>query len=221
MSKIESLQLNQQVLKHISLTSQENILMKSFEKFYELNENIDLFIPIVCLKLKISIRLIDYFVTKYSKINKTCYKINENNVDQTFNVFTSYKQQLKNHQKKYFDPFSRGDRIPYFMNEIPIITTIGQLNFYKWFISKKVHEYILKNHDEINNEMKKKNKQNIKKTKKKIKIKKNFKKLIITKQNNKAINSYTSNTSLVNYNETNMICSSQKTDKIIVSFSFL
>ena len=46
------------------------------------------------------------------------------------------KNQLKAYSKKYFDPFGRGDRIPFFSNNTCIITTIGQLNFYKWFIEK-------------------------------------------------------------------------------------
>ena len=51
--------------------------MKSLEKFYEIPENISLFIPIVNSESKISIRLIDHFVTKYAKNYKTNYKLKE------------------------------------------------------------------------------------------------------------------------------------------------
>ena len=58
-----------------------------------------------------------------------------------FTVHSSYKDQLKAHRKKYFDQFGRGDRIPFFSKDNYIITTIGQLNFYRWFFSKKIYTY--------------------------------------------------------------------------------
>jgi hypothetical protein len=124
--------LNNKILKLIQISSQESILLKSMENFYQYFNNYE-FINIIKSNSKISIRLIDYFVTKYSKKNKINYKI-DNNI---FNVYHSYKQQLKAYQKKHFDPFARGIRIPYFINNECIITTIGQLIFFKWFISKK------------------------------------------------------------------------------------
>ena len=180
MTFLESTKLNHEVFKNIQITSQENMIIKSLEKFYEDYSNIKLFIPIVNSESKISIRLIDHFVTKYSKNNKINYKLKENDVEQTFNVHTSYKQQLKAFQKKHFDPFSRGDRIPYFMEESCVITTIGQLNFFRWFISKKVYDYVLTNHDLIEGDMNKKNKNEKTKSKlmKEPKIRKTFKQSI-------------------------------------------
>ena len=53
------------------------MIIKSLEKFYEDPININTFIPIINSESKISIRLIDHFVTKYSKTNKVIFKINE------------------------------------------------------------------------------------------------------------------------------------------------
>jgi len=147
-------ELNKDVIDNIQITSQEHMIIKSMEKFYTDDNNIILFMSIINSRAHISIRLIDYFVTKYSKIHKTSYKYN----NEIVNVFTSYKQQLKAFQKKHFDPFSRGERIPYFMNELCIITTIGQLNFFRWFISKNLLEYILINKTLIEMDMNHKNK---------------------------------------------------------------
>ena len=219
MSILESTKLNQEVFKNIQITSQENMIIKSLEKFYEDNKHINLFIPILNSESKISIRLIDHFVTKYSKNNKTNYKLKENDVEQIFNVHTSYKQQLKAFQKKHFDPFSRGDRIPYFVGDNCVITTIGQLNFFKWFISKKIYEFIQVNHDEIELDMNKKNKNDKKKSKKCNKIKKIIKPLSI---NNSTSTSTSTSTS--NYMKSSdisiMTFTEPKTDKIIVSFNF-
>ena len=215
MTVLESTRLNQEVFKEIQITSHESSIMKSFDKFYEAPENISLFIPIVNSESKISIRLIDHFVTKYSKANKISYKLKENDTELSFNVHSSYKQQLKRYQKRHFDPFSRGDRVPYFMDDSCVITTIGQLNFFRWFMSKKVYEYILANHEQIENDMNKKNKQDKKKVKKEQKPKRTKKNQIQTSQPNVTQSSYKQAQPGV------MSFDAPKTDKIIVSFSFM
>ena len=147
-----SIELNNKMSSLIHISSQENMLLKSIEKFYSTLKFVNDFISIINSDSKISIRLIDYFVTKYSKKNKINYKIDEDNL---FNIHQSYKQQLKAFQKKNFDPFARGIRIPYFVENVWIITTIGQLNFFKWFISKNILDYVSKNKDIIEFDMNK------------------------------------------------------------------
>jgi len=138
------LSLNNEVINNIYFTTQELLILKNLELFYN-EDNFDIFIKILKSYI-LSIRLIDYFITKFSKNNKIYIKNN-------FNIFNSYKQHLKIYQKKYFDPFSRGDRIPFFVNKNLIITTIGQLNFFKWFISNDIHLYMFTNHFIIEKEM--------------------------------------------------------------------
>jgi hypothetical protein len=191
--------MNQKIFKNIEITSQEDMIIKSLYSFYENENNNSIFLDIINLNSIMSIRLIDYFITKYSKNYKISYKLSSNDNDQLFNVYTSYKQQLKAYQKKHFDPFSRGDRVPYFLGEQCIITTIGQLNFFKWLISNKVYNYIKDNHDKIQTEMNKK---------KTIKIKNNIKKKNIKPKYNK--------TPMKNL----LYKPTITTDKIIVSFSF-
>ena len=154
----ESRQKNVEMFKIIQLTSQELLKLKGNEEFYDNNDNYQKFISIISGESQISIRLIDHFVTKYSKYNKCSYKLDEAEKDITFNVYFDYKNQLKHFQKTHFDPFSRGDRIPFFMGQTCIITTIGQLNFFKWFISRKIYDYLLEKKDEVFDDMNKKNK---------------------------------------------------------------
>jgi hypothetical protein len=202
MLQSEIVQLNQEVLQNIQISSQEYMIIKTLESFYDNEENSNLLWPIINSDSDISIRLIDHFVTKYAKHNKICYKITENNTEQIINIYTSYKQQLKAFQKKHFDPFSRGDRIPYFIKNNCIITTIGQLNFFKWFFTKKVYNYIRNNKEIIENDMNKKNKLG----------KKHFDDKIKKKIKNNNINNklYIKNNNIIE----------NKTDKIVVSFSF-
>ena len=155
---IDILKLNNEILNNIQLTSQEYLILKSFELFYQYNDNIEIFYNIINSPSDISIRLIDYFVTKYSKNNKINNIIFKNQNEQNTNIYISYKQQLKIYQKKYFDPFSRGDRIPYFIGDKCIITTIGQLNFFKWFFIKNLYNYIKNNKSLIEVEMNNKKK---------------------------------------------------------------
>lgn len=153
---------NGEILKIIQLTSQELVRLKGNEEFYCIPENAEKFIAIISGTCEISIRLIDHFVTKFSKFNKCSYKLTEGDKEINFNVHYDYKNQLKHYQKTFFDPFSRGDRIPFFMNGNCIITTIGQLNFFKWFVSKKIFDYLVEKKTEVYNDMNKKNKKDVK-----------------------------------------------------------
>lgn len=161
------------ILSTIQISSQENILLTNIEKFYKSNrKQAKDVINIIRGHSIISMRLIDFFVTNYSKKYRINYKIKLNNTEEIFNVYSSYKSQLKAYNKKYFDPFSRGNRIPFFFNDDCIITTIGQLNFFKWFFQYKVNEYIVKNMAKIEEDLIE-TKNNLKKKVKIKKLKKN------------------------------------------------
>jgi hypothetical protein len=186
--------LNDTILKLIKISSHENILLKSIEHFYQNLNSLNDFLDIINSESKISIRLIDYFVTKYSKKNKICIKSNnegvaDDNNKNMFNIYQSYKQQLKIYQKRCFDPFARGIRIPYFIKEYCLITTIGQLNFFKWFISKNIINYVMENRNNIEFDMNKN-----KKIKPDCKVKKINK---LYKKKDIKINNYVNNINIV------------------------
>ena len=164
-----NLSLNKKILKELRITSQEQMLLNCMDQFYSNYENSNILIKLI--NGDVSIRLIDFFVTNYSKKNRVSYQISENNINSIFNVYSSYKSQLKAWNKKYFDPFSRGDRVPFFVNDECIITTIGQLNFFKWYISNNVMNFVQKNINKIELEMNK-SKKKIKKDVNPYKIKK-------------------------------------------------
>lgn len=164
-----NLSLNKKILKELRITSQEQMLLNCMDQFYSNSEHSNILIKLI--NGDVSIRLIDFFVTNYSKKNRVSYQISENNINSIFNVYSSYKSQLKAWNKKYFDPFSRGDRVPFFVNDDCIITTIGQLNFFKWYISNNVMSFVQKNISKIELEMNK-SKKKIKKDVNPYKIKK-------------------------------------------------
>ena len=144
---------NGAVYKKLNLTSQEILLLKSLEEFYNDNPFFTLLVNIIDGTSMISRRTFEYFFTKYSHNHNISYEIEDKGFKQNFIVHSSYKDQLKAHKKKYFDPFGRGERIPFFSNNDCIITTIGQLNFYRWFFTKKIFNYCLNNYNSIQSEL--------------------------------------------------------------------
>lgn len=166
--EMKKYELNDYIFKEIKISSFEQNIIKSFENFYLDDNNVKIFKDI--LSGNISIRLIDHFIIKYCKDNKIVLNINSNNKVNMFVVYVSYKNQLRKWNKKYFDPFSRGDRIPYFIHQDKcIITTIGQLNFFKWFIENDIYKYLYDNIDIIEKDMNDTNKKNKELNKKKTK----------------------------------------------------
>ena len=133
----------------------KDLLMVSLSKFYSNKANIHKILPIVTGKSDISLRLLDWFVTNYSKKSSTIIThINSENNIVHFNVYLSYRSQLKAYSKQQFDPFRRRDRITfYYEKEKCLETTIGQLNFFKWVIQNNILDYIEKKKEEIENDM--------------------------------------------------------------------
>ena len=140
---------NNKVIQYMNLNIQETIILRTVGKYFFDKNKFNILKTIISGKNIISRRTIEYFVTKYSNIRNITYFIENLDKNVKFNVYSSYKDKLKCHKKKYFDPFGRGDRIPFFSNDYCIITTIGQLNFYKWFITNDIYKYCLNNHKEI------------------------------------------------------------------------
>ena len=143
----------------------EPVLLYSLKQYYDIIENKNKLLNIINNN-DISLRIIDWFVTNYSKKFNTIYEIKTadgikvidsesvNSESKRFNVYYSYKSQLKSYSKKKFDPFCRRNRIKFILKDkTEIITTEGQLNFFKWAINNLIIDYILKNYKEIENDM--------------------------------------------------------------------
>jgi hypothetical protein len=134
------------------VSSKDKLLMSNINTFYS-KISIENILDIIKGKSKISLRLLDWFVTNYSKTNPIII----NNI----NIYLNYKSQLKAFSKKQFDPFCRRERIIYYYsNDESILTTVGQLNFFKWLFEYDILNYIQKHFDLIESSMNK-NKLNI------------------------------------------------------------
>jgi len=135
-------------------TTQNDLLLSSLMNYYVNKENLDKIISVINGEGKISLRIIDWFVTNYAKEKYVVYELN----GERFKVFHEYKLKLKAYSKKRFDPFCRWDRIciPY-DDKHNMETTIGQLNFFRWALQSKILDYIEQNYNAIEKDMNSRN----------------------------------------------------------------
>lgn len=140
------------------LLGQEDLLIEKLEAFYTNEKNFNTFTSIVKEGNFLSLRLLDWFVTNYSKQNIVYIS----GVD----IHSDYKNHLKGFKKHFFDPFRRRRRVQIVHDgsaarivrkpgkEDPARsadTTIGQLNFFMWCIESGIIDYIVCHINEIEN----------------------------------------------------------------------
>ncbi len=137
----------------------EEIIMNSLMNFYNYPVHLERLLPILTKRSKISLRVLDWFVTNYSKEFRTRYKITLYGRTKEFYVHDSYKAQLQAFHKKLFDPFCRRRRIYFeYSDGYEIETTPGQLNFFRWAIQNNVIDYVCQHIERISFHMSIKNK---------------------------------------------------------------
>jgi len=156
----------------VSVVSKEELLMSKLLRFYSDPMNLRVFVSIAEQGTAISLRLLDWFSTNYSKNNQVYI----NKID----VHSDYKNVLDGYKKKCFDPFCRKRRIfiysdtekvrdfkkkielkykyvdnyeEYICHPNGIVTTIGQLNFFKWCMERNIISYIIQNIQTIEKSM--------------------------------------------------------------------
>ena len=149
------------------ITGKTLLLLESLMEYY--SNNINILTNIITQKNILSLRILDWLVTNYAKKYNVVYIINKNNNYINFNIYLDYKNQLKAYSKKYFDPFCRRERILINIKDLTwkninnnykertkeneLITTVGQLNFFKWFIENNVLNYAIENIEDIDKDM--------------------------------------------------------------------
>jgi hypothetical protein len=122
------------------------LVISSLQRFYTNQPEIGKVLNYLNGEAPLSLRIIDWFVTKYSRKSFVRYPLN----GQEFLVYLSYKGQLKAYSKQYFDPNCRRERI---MFTIPgheqFMTTIGKLNFFRWALESKILDYMEAHEEDI------------------------------------------------------------------------
>ena len=128
----------------------QELIIASLQDFYNNPGQLDTILPILQGKSTISLRLIDWFVTNYAKKHNISYILNQ----RQFMVYFHYKRELKAYSKRLFDPFCRRERIMFQVRgHDAFVTTVGQLNFFRWALEKDIIPYISSNLEPIEKDM--------------------------------------------------------------------
>lgn len=151
-----------------NMTASQDLLLSSISTYY--NKSYDkrnLLDKIIHSEYKISLRVIDWFITHYTRQKRIILwsdssgTLIENITGLTskltkFHIYLEYRAQLKSYTKMFFDPFRRHQRISFIISKKPfkvVETTIGQLNFFRWIFQNNILQYIEKHQEEIEEEM--------------------------------------------------------------------
>lgn len=131
---------------------------KKLDKFFSecTKEECQMMVDIINGNHLISLRFLDWFVTRYCYLYKLSMNIENKYIkEKDFNINISYKAQLKSFKKKYFDPFRRKKKFFYVSekNDLVILTTLGQLNFFRWALSYNIIKYTEENYRTIINKL--------------------------------------------------------------------
>lgn len=128
-------------------------ILNSLLKYYNDHEKLNMMQQIIIAQPssnKVSLRLVDWLVTNYSKTHNVVYYVNKI----PFNMHQSYKNMLRAYSKKLFDPFRRHKRVYLNPNSESVIeTTVAQLTFFKWAIENDVLKYAYENRKLIKDDM--------------------------------------------------------------------
>jgi hypothetical protein len=145
-----------------TIHTQKELLLNNLMEYYKDKQNLNKMMKIINGESKISLRIVDWFVTNYAKKYYTVYEIKDKdemgkNGDEAttrFKVYNEYKLSLKAYRKALFDPFCRWERItiPYSEDKY-METTLGQLNFFKWAIENDILKFIETNYEDIERDM--------------------------------------------------------------------
>jgi hypothetical protein len=161
-----------------NITSKQALLIIPITKYFSNKKTLKKLITILKGE-SISLRLIDWFVTNYCKKFNVIYNLNDfkeqptqptqstqstqsqtipapniQSFDSFILVHNNYKGQLKAYSKKNFDPFCRRNRIRFYYDDNKyFITTVGQLNFFKWALENYIINYIQSHMKDIENDM--------------------------------------------------------------------
>jgi len=127
--------------------SKKDILFSTLVDFYTVPKNLEMMKNVIEGKTVLSLRLLDWLVTNYSKRFPIRYQV----CDELYELHSDYKNQLKAYSKKLFDPFCRRERV--YPESMTIETTIGQMNFFRWGIKHGILAWACQHVNDIERDM--------------------------------------------------------------------
>lgn len=127
-------------------------LLDSILEWYNEDEaNVARFVAVVKRKNGMSLRVIDWLVTNFSKVHSVA--INSAGIPRDLN--RDYQKNLTAYNKKNMDPFARRNKIKIkIFGKEERSSTVGQLNFFRWYYKNGINLYLNKHRDVVESHMK-------------------------------------------------------------------
>ena len=153
------------------LSVKESLLLKSLIVFYKKRDNLNILLQFLKSKQRrLSLRLLDWLVTNYAKNHPIMIQYKSNTVINTEFMYLAYKNHLKSFSKKIFDAFARRQHVFYTFDHHVykicasdmnshydrtdgFITSVAQLNAFRFFISSGVVDYAIQHLEEVEKDM--------------------------------------------------------------------
>ena len=158
-------------MQNLELNTKEVLLLKSLIIFYRDSKNLEILLRFLKgTQRRLSLRLLDWLVTNYSKNHAVIIQDKSENMSNVEFMYLAYKNHLKSYSKKIFDAFARRQRIfytfdhhvykirnsemnGYYERQDGFVTTIAQLNAFRFFISSGVVDYAIQHLEEVEHDM--------------------------------------------------------------------
>ena len=135
----------------VETESKQDAIFRNVKEFYSDPGHLALLTSILTKQSDLSLRLFDWLVTNYAKKYNVVYTHSDGHM---LNVYSEYRNWLKGYSKRNFDPFKRRERIE-FVDSYgqPLVTTVGQLNFFKFVIQCNLLQFMREHLDSIEQDM--------------------------------------------------------------------
>lgn len=134
------------------LSRSDEVLLASVLEWYNQDpERVESFLAIVKRKNGMSLRVIDWLVTNYSKT--MCVTLETDGVPRDLN--RDYQKNLSAYNKRNLDPFARKNKISItILGKETRNSTVGQLNFFRWFLKNGINVFLQQNKVLVEDHMK-------------------------------------------------------------------
>ncbi|AAR26829.1 FirrV-1-A5 [Feldmannia irregularis virus a] len=134
------------------LTTSEELLLSSVLTWYNQDaDRVKELMQFIERNKCLSLRVIDWFVTNYSR--NTPIMMERDGLPR--DLYKDYQKNLSSYKKKYMDPFARRKRITILMfGQTERTSTIGQLNFFRWFLGSNIRQLLDERKQAVEHEMK-------------------------------------------------------------------
>jgi hypothetical protein len=118
--------------------------MTSLFRWYTVDIIAAVLMPVIRKTSVVSLRVLEWLVTNFAKQHRVVFQ-NDNGLIPSFNIYDDYTRMRNRWKRRSFDPFRRRKQnvmdVYFTFENQTYVTTVAQLNFLKWSVTKSVLLY--------------------------------------------------------------------------------